>query len=522
MKLVAYESSETEVQPTIPQQQQATRGSETRSTQSRGSTRSATLLQSGGSNSDTESSDNDSESDADEEESSAPNNTGTQSTQSSTSNDTGTPQPISTFTKWFADNRTSDFSTIQQAVTVDDLKKYFTCSVVMGLQRVSNYRQHWKSDTSDASLYGNRVIKSLLSLARFKHIHRYIHYDPDWLEDELNKSFKAHWSPKQNLAVYEAMIAWKGRVKFKQYQPAKPCKNGLKKFVLCDETGYVSSSWLYRGRDSRRASDAKSVVLDFADELPKDGQQYILFFDNYYASLDLSLELEEKGVYHVCTVRGNRPTWLFSKGMQDDLYDTADERQWTYRVHPDGDLVAYSYCDSKRCNFLSNYAGTGIRKGPHSQKPNVAHIYNKYMGAVDKSDAMIHQCLPFPHRKNKWTRAFMLHSFKTALVNSWILYRHLRVGLMNNDKDRNKCMSMTQNEFLEKYVVSQNLWIDRVRYNTRHSHYPMESAKKERCAHCYTTTSKKKKSTCNFKCPGCKVNLHTKCFLPYHLHKRLF
>ncbi|KAL0482122.1 hypothetical protein AKO1_013340, partial [Acrasis kona] len=201
--------------------------------------------------------------------------------------------------------------------------------VAMGLNRIADYRNHWKSDTCNSSLFGNSFIKSLLSFKKFKKIHRYIHYNDDWLDDQLNKNYRSHWSPMQQLAVDEAMIAWKGRVKFKQYQPAKPTKYGLKKFAMCDQSGYTYSSFLYRGAASCRKTDVKSIVVDFAEDLPKDnGQSYVLYFDNYYSSLDLSLKLCEMNVLHTCTVRGNRPTWLFSRGMQNKLEETVESRQY--------------------------------------------------------------------------------------------------------------------------------------------------------------------------------------------------
>ena len=95
----------------------------------------------------------------------------------------------------------------------------------MGLSVIPPYRDHWKKDF-DNGIFGNRIIQSLLSLKKFQEIHRYLHFNPNFLEDKYNENFKKYWSPKQNLAIDETMVPWDGKVKFKQYLPLKPHSDG--------------------------------------------------------------------------------------------------------------------------------------------------------------------------------------------------------------------------------------------------------------------------------------------------------
>jgi hypothetical protein len=46
--------------------------------------------------------------------------------------------------------------------------------------------------------------------------------------------------PSQNICIDETLVAWKGRLRRKQYIPSKRHRFGIKIFILCDcETGFV-------------------------------------------------------------------------------------------------------------------------------------------------------------------------------------------------------------------------------------------------------------------------------------------
>ncbi len=54
----------------------------------------------------------------------------------------------------------------------------------------------------------------------------------------------------QACTIDEAMIPFKGRLRFKQYMKDKPMKWGIKVFALADApTGYVKRLQVYTGKD---------------------------------------------------------------------------------------------------------------------------------------------------------------------------------------------------------------------------------------------------------------------------------
>lgn len=82
----------------------------------------------------------DSESDEEEEKTAANTNTQATSTDNSGSQQHSEPKDgmtsIPSFKEWFVKRENEDFSKVNSATTVNDLKKYFSVSVVMGLNRI--------------------------------------------------------------------------------------------------------------------------------------------------------------------------------------------------------------------------------------------------------------------------------------------------------------------------------------------------------------------------------------------------
>ena len=90
--------------------------------------------------------------------------------------------------------------------------------------------------------------------------------------------------------------------------------------------------------------------------------------------------------------------------------------------------------DNKLVNLVSSFAGiepTHIvtrydpsqRKKVQFTQPEIVHVYNEYMGKVDKLDMMCTLCKP-SLRTRRWYIYVWLHNILIAAVNAWFLYRH--------------------------------------------------------------------------------------------------
>ena len=121
----------------------------------------------------------------------------------------------------------------------------------------------------------------------------------------------------QMLSIDEQMVPFKGQSALKQYVPNKPYKWGYKIFILCDTRGLVHNFEIYTGKINPVAGcpdigASGNIVLQLAEIVEPD-QNYLLFFDNWFSSLNLLVALMKKGIYSLGTFRSNRlPGCTFS------------------------------------------------------------------------------------------------------------------------------------------------------------------------------------------------------------------
>ena len=83
------------------------------------------------------------------------------------------------------------------------------------------------------------------------------------------------------------MIGFKGRLKFRQYMPAKPTKYGIKVWMAADASnGYVLNCSVYEGSEEGNAlihGLGYDIVMKMAR--PYLNKNHYLFFDNFFFQL---------------------------------------------------------------------------------------------------------------------------------------------------------------------------------------------------------------------------------------------
>ena len=133
----------------------------------------------------------------------------------------------------------------------EELKAYFGVCVIMGINQLPRIADYWKDHL------GNTGIKQTITSNRFQEISQFLHF-PDSTQtpahgkngyDQLYKvrlvlnatleNSQRCYSPNKHIAIDEGMIAFKDRLSFRQYMPAKPTKYGIKVWMAVD-----SKEWL--------------------------------------------------------------------------------------------------------------------------------------------------------------------------------------------------------------------------------------------------------------------------------------
>lgn len=140
-------------------------------------------------------------------------------------------------------------------LTYEEILAFIGLVIAMGLVKLPSVSDNW----STSGIFQLHWFPSIMSRDRFLAISKYFHCanneetperdNPKYklhkvqaIIEELNKTFKKYYIPKQNLSIDEQMIGTKCRVSFIQYMPKKPKKFGIKVWALCESTtGYRNS-----------------------------------------------------------------------------------------------------------------------------------------------------------------------------------------------------------------------------------------------------------------------------------------
>ncbi|GFX54911.1 piggyBac transposable element-derived protein 4 [Trichonephila clavipes] len=123
--------------------------------------------------------------------------------------------------------------------------------------------------------------------------------------------FKSVYVPKPDISVDESLIAYKGRLSWKQYIPQKRARFGIKLFQLCEsESGYIWNSLIYTGKGTAFNENYNDYGLSTKSALTLihelKGKGYCLSTDNFYTSPELA-ELLIYSKTDICgTLRPNR------------------------------------------------------------------------------------------------------------------------------------------------------------------------------------------------------------------------
>ena len=117
------------------------------------------------------------------------------------------------------------------------------------------------------------------------------------------------------------MIPFQGGVPGRQYVKNEPNPVGLKVFVRCGQSGMAYDFEFYQGKCSGVPEDHKdlglgrSIVMRLVENLP-ERENFKVYFDNFFTSIPLLIQLKEKGFHALGVLKTNRMpgTILKSKG----------------------------------------------------------------------------------------------------------------------------------------------------------------------------------------------------------------
>ena len=327
--------------------------------------------------------------------------------------------------------------------TTDEIEQLLGIQIRMALVKMPRYANYWQAETRYAP------VADVMSKNRYKKLRQFLHgNDNTFKNDPVNKDnilYKV--SPildklrencqkieqEEHQSIDEQIVPTKTKYSgMRQYNPRKPHKWGFKNFVRAGKSGMIYDFFFYTGGKCTGAEkcSAKSIVMKLCDNVPK-GSNFKIFFDNWFSTLDLCLELKDLDILSAATIRENRLAGCKLKTEKE--LKKEGRGSFCFQTDQNSALTVIRWYDNKCVQLVSTYLGVEaaetVKRWDQKSKtqiqvqcPNVVKEYNKSMGGVDLADMLIalYRCKV---KTKRWPVLLIFHAIDIAKVNAWLLYR---------------------------------------------------------------------------------------------------
>ena len=425
---------------------------------------------------------------------------------------------------------------------MEELKAYMGFMILMGIVHLPSIYDYWKKD----EIYHYAPIASRISRDRFFEVHRYLHFcdnsslappgSPEYdkvgkikpIINMLSTAFYEVFRPQKNLSVDEAMIPFKGHSSLKQYMPLKPIKRGIKVWGIADAVnGYVTAFEIYTGKKAKVERNLGANVVKTLAMHYRNTYRHV-YFDNFFTSFGLLIDLLRSGLYGCGTIRTDRKGFpnmlkmIAKKGFQDrGDSKTLQCQNVTVTVWQDSRTVT-----AAATNVDPTQTVEVMRKKKDGSKvavkcPQSIALYNKYMGGVDHND----QLRGYYHVRlkcRKYYKYIFWFMFDLAITNTYVLYKTYTDHTIQNLKTfRTELARSLIGEYASRKRPGRPSGSQPVKRFCS-SHFPVRGAEKaHRCHYCHSYKHERHETV--WYCRDCQFFIcHSgrddDCFWLYHMH----
>ena len=241
-------------------------------------------------------------------------------------------------------------------ITLPEIKAFIGLIINMGMVQLTDIKDYWSTHFT----LNLPFFRTVFPRDRFLGIYWMLHVGETPTTTKRSKIqpflnlllplFRSYVTPSRELSIDESMIAFRGRVGFRQYIKGKPQPWGIKAYVLSESrTGYMYNLLIYYGKETLLTiipgkNHTTNVIMTLMEPLANMG--YDLYTDRFYTSPEVATELLQICTTITGTVQTNRRNMPAAVvGAKQKKGDVA-----TYRKGP---LVVIQWTDKRTLTTLS-------------------------------------------------------------------------------------------------------------------------------------------------------------------------
>jgi hypothetical protein len=415
---------------------------------------------------------------------------------------------------------------------VAEMLQFIGIILHIGIVRLPKLADYWKT----TRLYKQDFYRGVMARDRFQNVLRFWYYGEEDDEsgeqardvkvasmiERFNTVMRMIYVPRQQLSLDESLLAWRGRLSFRQYITNKAHKYGIKYFELTTSDGLILRICLYTATgypDPEELGQSGAIVMVLMKDFLLQGYQ--LFMDNWYKSVKLVETLTARKTYVCGTLNPRR------QGLPKKLIKTKLKKgEWVWQSK--GATVVSKWHDKRDVVMISNMhpkvemETITNKRGQPVYKPNTVLDYNRSMSGIDRSDQMMSYQTSL-RKTIRWYKKCAVHMLQVFLINAHYLYTE-------QAKDRpTEMKSLNLLEFREAVILAlvgedkreakkkEKMPRSQFHYLKPNAPTPKVVMPCKDCEYCKTTGQKRKQSRyfCAH-CPTKPVLCVYPCFKEWH------
>ena len=328
---------------------------------------------------------------------------------------------------------------------VNEFKALFGLLFLLSSGRIGkgNIEYLWNNKTGRAW----QITNAIMGFYRYSFLLHCIHFDDYEKRTESLKldrfalvreifeairlRFQQHYEPDKELCIDEQLLAYRGRVLFKQYIPSKPAKYGFKVWALVDvKSRYTLNLEPYVGKqpevDTNGAPNVFNVNVAPFHLVQRLSKKYLkcgrnITGDNWFTSVPLLRELRKKKTFYVGTIRKNK------REIPPEFHASKTREQYSSIFGFKKQMILVYYVPKKNKSVLlvstqHHDAAIDIRSKVKA-KPEIITFYNETKFGVDCVDQMCttHSTARITRR---WPLVHFFNLLNLSAINAQVIYKH--------------------------------------------------------------------------------------------------